>query len=124
MRVDLTLYAILYNAQKTNMFQTICVKRAVGRNLQCCWRSASGSDTLCDSVLCNENYRVSDHECVECAPGTIIQVEMMRVVPTLYVIRYNVLKMNMFPSYLPSLDPAGTYNTAGDLLVDRHCMRW
>ena len=31
---------------------------------------ASGPDTVCDSILCSENYRVSDHECVICAPGT------------------------------------------------------
>ena len=48
---------------------------------------ASGPDTVCDSILCSENYRVSDHECVICYLVPTIQAGMMRVDPIRYVIR-------------------------------------
>ena len=30
---------------------------------------SSGVDTVCDSVICNDNRRVETVDCVECEPG-------------------------------------------------------
>ena len=54
-----------------NMFQTICVKHDPQGTYNAAGDPASGPDTVCDSTsFVVENYRVSDHECVICAPGT------------------------------------------------------
>ena len=79
-------HAMLYNAQKTNMFLIILVTHVAG-TYNAAGDSASGPDTVCDSVICNENYRVSDHECVICAPGTYNSSGDDAVDPILYVIR-------------------------------------
>ena len=31
----------------------------------------SGPDTVCDSILCSENHRVEDHECIGMLSGLI-----------------------------------------------------
>ena len=61
---------ILSFVLKMNMFQTICVKHVPRGTTMLLGILQSGPDTVCDSVICSENYRVSDHECVICAPGT------------------------------------------------------
>ena len=57
-----------YNALKTNMFLSVLAKHVPG-TYNTSGDLASGSDTVCDSVLCNNNYYVSDHKCIVCAPG-------------------------------------------------------
>ena len=70
MRVDPIRYAIRYNALKTNMFLVILANMA-SEVLTMHLGIYDGHDTVCDSDnFCNDNYYVSDHECIECAPGT------------------------------------------------------
>ena len=62
MPVVLIQSAILLFVLKTNMFLIIRAKH-VPQALIMLWGSASGPDTVCDSIICNENYYVSEHEC-------------------------------------------------------------
>ena len=75
---------------------------------------ASGPDTVCDSILCSENYRVSDHECVVCAPGTYRFQERCKW--TRYSLRYIILcsENEYISNHTCQACPVGTYNAAGD----------
>ena len=100
----------------------ICFKPYVssvsGRNLQCCWRSLQVVATLYAIViLCNENYRVSDHECVECAPGTYNSSGDDASGPDTVCDTIQCAENEYVSNHTCQACPAGTYNTAGDLLV-------
>ena len=73
-----------------NMFLIIHVKPTSAGTYNTDGDHISGPDTVCDSVLCNDNYRVEDHKCIVCAPGTYNWREMMLVDPIQRVIRHHL----------------------------------
>ena len=73
------------------------------------------ADTVCDSDNCNDNYYVSDHECIECAPGTYNSSGDDTKNLILYAILYNVRENEYVSNHTCQACPVGTYNAAGDL---------
>ena len=72
-------------------------------------------DTVCDSILCSENYRVSDHTCVICSPGTYNSSGDDASGPDTICDMIECVENEYVSNHMCQACPAGTYNAAGDL---------
>ena len=65
-------------------------------------------------ILCNHNYRVSDHECVICAPGTYNAGGDDASGPDTICDTIECAENEYVSNHTCQACPAGTYNTSGD----------
>ena len=78
---------------------------------------ASDGDTVCDSILCNHNYHVSDHKCVVCAPGTYNDEGDDASGPDTSCDIIECAENEYVSNHICQACPTGTYNAVGDLQV-------
>ena len=58
---------------------------------------ASGPDTYCQPVLCDENEYVNDsNQCVACPPGTYNVMEMIQDIHLQHVMLFFVVKITVY----------------------------
>ena len=102
-----------------NMFLIIHVKHVLQALTIRMGILVSGPDTVCDNILCNDNYRVEDHKCIVCAPGTYNSSGDDASGPDTTCDTSFVLKMNMFLIIHVKHVPQELITLLGILLVVR-----
>ena len=73
--------------------------------------------TQCRCILCNNNYRVSDHICIECPPGTYNTAGDDASGPDTSCDILSCVENEYVSNHMCQACPSGTYNAAGDLKV-------
>ena len=81
------------------------------RILQCSDQQVD-PDTVCDSVLCSENYRVLDHICIECSLGTYNASGDDASGPDTTCDTIQCAENEYVSSHTCQACPAGTYNAS------------
>ena len=66
-------------------------------------------------ILCNNNYYVSDHKCVECSPGTYNSSGDDASGPDTVCDTIQCAENEYVSNHMCQACPAGTYNASGDL---------
>ena len=72
-----------------------------------------GEDTVCDSILCSENYHVEDHKCIECVPGTYNSSGDDASGPDTICDVIECAENEYVSNHTCQACPAGTYNAPG-----------
>ena len=85
------------------------------RNLQCGWGFSKWSRHSVRCILCNNNYYVSDHKCVECSPGTYNSIGDDASGPDTVCDVIQCAENEYVSNHTCQACPAGTYNAVGDL---------
>ena len=97
-----------------NMFPVILVKLASAGTYNTSGDPAKWTGHSMRRSFCNHNYRVSDHECVQCAPGTYNSSGDDASGPDTVCDVIQCAENEYVSSHIVK-HVAGTYNTSGDL---------